>query len=69
MFEKFLKRTNWTDIVIAIIFAILGILFIARPSVMVSAISILLGGILFIIGILKLIDYFTSKDNLLYLLM
>ena len=63
MFEKFLKRTNWTDIVISVIFAILGILFIAKPSVMVSAISTLLGGILFIIGILKLIDYFTSKDN------
>lgn len=68
MFEKFLKRTNWTDIVISIIFAILGILFIAKPSVMVSAISTLLGGILLIIGILKLIDYFTSRDKEDYLL-
>ena len=66
--SKFLKRTNWTDIVISVIFAILGILFIAKPSVMVSAISTLLGGILFIIGILKLIDYFTSKDKEDYLL-
>lgn len=68
MFEKFLKRTNWTDIVISVIFGILGVLFMAKPTVMVSAISTLLGGILFIIGILKLIDYFTSKDKEDYLL-
>ncbi len=68
MFEKFLKRTNWTDIVISVLFAILGILLIMKPSEMISVISILLGAILFIIGFLKLVDYFTSKDKEDYLL-
>lgn len=68
MFEKFLKRTNWTDIVISILFVILGALLIAKPSEMMSVISILLGMVLFIIGLLKLVDYFTSKDKEDYLL-
>ena len=68
MFEKFLKRTNWTDIVISLLFVILGILLIMKPSEMISVISILLGAILFIIRFLKLVDYFTSKDKEDYLL-
>ena len=68
MFEKFLKRTNWTDIVISILFVIIGALFIIRPIEMMSVISIILGTMLFLIGILKLVDYFTSKDKEDYLL-
>lgn len=68
MFEKFLKRSNWTDIVISALFLILGILFIAKPTEMMSVISILLGLVLFIMGFLKIVDYFTSKDKEDYLL-
>lgn len=68
MFEKFLKRSNWTDIVISLLFAFLGILLIAKPVEMVSVISILLGTVLFMMGVLKLVDYFTSKDREDYLL-
>lgn len=68
MFEKFLKRANWTDIVISILFVILGVLLIVKPDEMMSTISILLGIILFITGFLKLLDYFTSKDKEDYLL-
>ena len=68
MFEKFLKRTNWTDIVISMLFVIFGGLFIIRPIEMMSVISIILGTMLFLIGILKLVDYFTSKDKEDYLL-
>lgn len=68
MFENFLKRTNWTDIVISILFVILGALLIVKPTEMMSVISILLGMVLFIIGFLKLVDYFTSKDKEDYLL-
>ena len=68
MSEKFLKRTNWTDIVISILFVILGALLIIKPSEMMSVISIFLGMVLFIIGFLKLVDYFTSKDKEDYLL-
>ena len=68
MFEKFLKRANWTDIVISILFALLGILLIAKPEEMKSVISILLGIVLFAMGFLKMLDYFTSKDKEDYLL-
>lgn len=68
MFEKFLKRTNWTDIVISILFVILGAVLVVKPSEMMSVISILLGMVLFIMGFLKLVDYFTSKDKEDYLL-
>ena len=68
MFEKFLKRTNWTDILTSMLFLILGILLILKPSETISVISILLGMVLFIMGFLKLVDYFTSKDKEDYLL-
>ena len=68
MFEKFLKRSNWTDIVISVLFAISGVLLIAKPAEIVSVISILLGLVLFIMGFLKIVDYYTSKDKEDYLL-
>ena len=68
MFEKFLKRSNWTDIIISVIFALLGILLIAKPTEMMSGISILLGLMFVIMGILRIVDYFTSKDKEDYLL-
>ena len=68
MFEKILKRSNWTDIVISIVFVLLGLLLIVKPNEMVSVISILLGATFIIIGVLKWMDYFTSKDKEDYLL-
>ena len=47
---------------------ILGILLMIKPAEMMSVIYILLGMMLFIMGFLKLVDYFTSKDKEDYLL-
>ncbi len=68
MFEKFLKRSNWTDVMVSIVFALLGILLIAKPTEMMSVISILLGAIFVIMGFLKLVDYFTAEPKEDYLL-
>lgn len=68
MFDNFLKRTSWIDIIISMLFVILGILLMIKPSEMMSVIYILLGMMLFIMGFLKLVDYFTSKDKEDYLL-
>ncbi len=68
MFERFLKRANWTDIVISIVFLFLGILLMVKPNEMLAVISILIGSIFIIIGFLKIVDYFTSKDKEDYLL-
>ena len=68
MFEKFLKRSSWTDIVISILFIIFGIMLIARPDTIMSVISIILGTICILMGILKGIDYFASGKTDNYLL-
>ena len=68
MFEKFLKRSNWTDIAIAFVFILLGSLLMLKPDEMMSVLSILLGAVFIIVGFLKLLDYFISKDKEDYLL-
>ena len=68
MFEKFLKRSNWTDIVISLVFAIMGILLIVRTDDLMSTISVVLGVVFIIMGVLRLIDYFTSSDKQDYIL-
>ena len=68
MFEKFLKRSSWTDIMIAFVFILLGALLMLKPEEMMGALSILLGAVFIIVGFLKLVDYFVSKDKEDYLL-
>lgn len=68
MFEKFLKRSSWTDIVISIIFVLFGVLLIAKPDQTLSAISMILGIVFIAMGVLKLIEYYTSETKDDYLL-
>lgn len=68
MFEKFLKRSSWTDIVISIIFVLFGALLIAKPDETVGAISIILGVVFIAMGVLKLVEYYTSETKEDYLL-
>lgn len=67
MFEKILKRSSWTDIVVSIIFVLFGALLIAKPNETVGAISIILGIVFIAMGVLKLVEYYTSdtKEDLL----
>ena len=67
MLKSFLKKSGWTDIIVSILFIIFGIMLIARPEAIMSVISILLGLIFLVMGVLKIIDYFASgkKDNYL----
>lgn len=68
MFEKFLKRSSWTDIVISIIFVLFGALLIAKPNEVVEAISVIFGILFIAMGVLKLVEYFTSETKEDYLL-
>lgn len=68
MFEKFLKRSSWTDIVISIIFVLLGVLLMAKPNETLGAISIILGIVFIAMGVLKLVEYYTSDTKDDYLL-
>ena len=67
MWKKFLKKSGWTDIIISLIFVIFGTMLILRPEAIVSVISLLLGAIFIVMGILKIIDYYSNgkKDNYL----
>ena len=66
--EKFLKKSSWTDIAISLIFILFGCLLVSNPEAIKSAISIILGGIIVVIGVLKLIDYFAGDKQDNYLL-
>lgn len=68
MFEKILKRSSWTDIVISIIFVLFGALLIAKPYETIGAISIILGVVFISMGVLKLVEYYTSETKEDYLL-
>ena len=67
MWKKFLKKSGWTDIIISLIFIIFGIMLISRPEAIVSVISILLGAIFIVMGVLKITDYYSNgkQDNYL----
>lgn len=68
MFEKFLKKSGWTDIFVSLLFVLFGIMLITRPESIISIISILLGAICIIIGVLKLIDYYSTEKQDNYIL-
>lgn len=68
MWKKFLKKSSWTDIVLSLIFVLFGAMLIASPESVVSVIAILLGGICIVMGIFRLVDYFSSNKQDSYLL-
>lgn len=65
MWKKFLKKSSWTDIVVSLIFILLGIMLVSRPETIKATIAIILGFIAIGMGILKMIDYFANgkQDN------
>ena len=67
MWKKLLKKSGWNDIVISTLFIILGIMLISRPEEIMSVTSFLLGGIFVVMGVLKIIDYYSNgkQDNYL----
>lgn len=68
MFEKFLKRSSWADIVISLIFVLFGALLVAKPDETLGAVSIILGLVFIAMGVLKLVEYYTSETKEDYLL-
>lgn len=68
MWKKFLKKSGWTDLIISVIFILLGIMMVARPELIMSTITIILGMICIAKGILNIIDYLAGdkQDNYLF---
>mgnify|MGYP001624478136 FL=1 len=64
MWKEFLKRSGWTDLIISLIFILFGIMLMARPETIMAIISNVLGLIFIVMGILKIIQYYsTGKIN------
>ena len=61
--KNFLKKSGWSDILVSIVFAIIGIFMIVKTDAALKIISYILGGMFIIIGIIKSIDYFASKGK------
>lgn len=61
--EKLLKRSGWFYVVVAMIYAILGIIIIINPQEMLNIVSLIAGIIFLIVGIVKVINYFILKGN------
>lgn len=61
--EKIFKKSGWISIVESTIFAILGMILIAKPEGTVKFISTILGIIFIGVGLYKIINYFSSKGK------
>lgn len=68
MLEKILKKSGWADLLIALLFVLFGIMLIVNPEAITAMISIILGGICIIIGILKFFNYISRGKTEKYLL-
>lgn len=68
MISRVLKRSSWIDMMISIIFILLGALLIKKPEETLSAISTILGIIFIAMGVLKLIEYYIENRKDDYLL-
>lgn len=61
--EKFLKKAGWSNIITSIVFAIIGILLIVKADAAIKAISYVLGGIFIVLGAIKMLNYFSNKED------
>ncbi len=61
--KSFLKKSGWTDMLVSLVFAIIGIFMITKTDLALKIISYILGGTFILIGIIKIIDYFLSKGK------
>lgn len=68
MWKKLLKKSSWTDLIISLIFILLGLMMIARPELVMSTITIILGMICIVKGIFKITDYLAGNKQDNYLL-
>ena len=61
--QKILKKTGYISMLESIIFAILGIILIARPEETIKMISYILGACFILVGIYKIITYVQMKGK------
>jgi uncharacterized membrane protein HdeD (DUF308 family) len=61
---EFLKRNAMLSVISSVLFLILGIIFILNPSAVTTFISYIFGLSFILVGIVKIITYFSNKSNI-----
>ena len=61
--KEYLKKSGCIDVIVSIIFAIIGIFMIAKTDLAIKIISYILGGTFIVIGLIKIADYFLTKEK------
>ena len=61
--KEYLKKSGCIDVIVSIIFAIIGIFMIAKTDLAIKIISYILGGTFIVIGLIKISDYFLTKEK------
>lgn len=64
--KELIKRSGFISIIFSIIFLVLGIILINHPEDTVKFVSYILGGLLIVFGIIRLITYFSTRENFSY---
>ena len=62
--EKRIKRNFNTSLYLSFLYVIIGLFLFIKPDITISLISYFIGGILILIGVISIIKYFSSLDNL-----
>ena len=61
--KSLLKKSGWVDILVSIIFAVIGIFMIVKTDLAIKIMSYVLGAIFIAMGAIKCVDYFISKGK------
>ena len=61
--KKIFNKMGWQDIIIAVFFALVGIIIICYPNMSTNYVNTVLGILFIAVGALKVTDYYTLKDK------
>ena len=61
--NNFLKKSEWVNVLISAVFAIIGIFMITKTDLAMKIISYILGGMFISMGIVKSVNYFLSRGK------
>ena len=61
--KSLLKKSGWIDILVSIIFGVIGVFMIVKTDLAIKIMSYVLGGIFIAMGVIKCVDYFISKGK------
>ena len=61
--EQFFKKIGWTSILTSIVFLVVGLIIAYHPETTFKFVSYIMGVVIIIIGAIRLVEYFKTKQN------